>query len=67
MCLYFVVVQREQAAREQGWAQEQREKREALEAAQRELEEVLNNKSALLGYSTIYSYNNDAVVKVTVF
>jgi hypothetical protein len=40
------IVQKEQAEREQDWEREQQEKREALEAAQRELDEVLNNKSA---------------------
>jgi uncharacterized membrane-anchored protein YhcB (DUF1043 family) len=49
----YVVVQREQAEREQDWEQEQQEKREALEAAQRELEKVLNCNSALLGYCMI--------------
>jgi hypothetical protein len=44
----YVVAQREQAEREQDWEQEQQEKREALEAAQRELDEVLNCNSALL-------------------
>jgi predicted component of type VI protein secretion system len=40
------IAQKEQAEREQDWEREQQEKREALEAAQRELDEVLNNKSA---------------------
>jgi predicted component of type VI protein secretion system len=61
-----VVVQREQAEREQDWEQEQQEKREALEAAQRELEEVLNCNSALLCYCMI-CYTSHIIVKATIF
>jgi hypothetical protein len=42
----FFIIQKEQAERELGWEREQQEKREALKAAQRELEEVLNTKGA---------------------
>lgn len=66
VCLY-VVIQREQAEREQDWEQEQREKREALAAAQRELEEVLDSNSAWLGFNMISGYTNFMVVKVTIF
>lgn len=44
--ILFFIIQKEQAERELGWEREQQEKREALEAAQRELEEVLNTKGA---------------------